>query len=455
MGRRCRIALAAVIAAAFAMPAAHAAVPPLRWVKVSPVSKEQVAIAVSGDGSIVVTTGTSGGSCERPAATVARSTSTGDRWWSRTGPSEGGCSADLAIGGGRAFVTGETTGEDDTDAWTAAYALASGRRLWSARFAGAVGEDTAGVDLAVTSDGRVVYVLLRGRMGTSPQRMVVLKYQASTGRLLWSRVQDAPGGAVPAALTIPSGTSSVFVTGTSAQEPKGQGDFLTFGYAADGTRLWTRRYAGPGDGTYDGDRATAITVSPHGRRIYVTGESVSPNPERISDAVTVAYRRGDGATVWRRRDHGPYAGCNVRPSAIEASPDGERVYIVGVDAYQCNSFQTFAFASGDGSLRWSERDLGAGWYDARGTASLALGPGGATLFVIEPNQECYDYGDCVGYAYQVVARSAASGRQRWLRLWGRSRGSWPTAAVAAPGGLYVTGGSHEGAATLAFDLTSG
>ena len=68
-------------------------------------------------------------------------------------------------------------------------------------------------------------------------------------------------------------------------------DFATVAYdPATGAELWVKRYNGPND--LD-DAAYAVTVSPDGSRVFVTGYSSGPYPSPFMNYATVAY---DGAT---------------------------------------------------------------------------------------------------------------------------------------------------------------
>jgi hypothetical protein len=57
--------------------------------------------------------------------------------------------------------------------------------------------------------------------------------------------------------------------------------------ADDGARLWVRRYDGPATSWYDSDVANAVTVSPDGSAVFVTGDSYRSADD--DDYATVAY----------------------------------------------------------------------------------------------------------------------------------------------------------------------
>ena len=71
-------------------------------------------------------------------------------------------------------------------------------------------------------------------------------------------------------MRVSPGGTRVFVTGDSQGVGSGS-DYATVAYsAATGTRLWVRRYNGPGNGE---DHASSVRVSPGGTRVFVTGDS--------------------------------------------------------------------------------------------------------------------------------------------------------------------------------------
>src|SRR2546425_318571 len=67
-----------------------------------------------------------------------------------------------------------------------------------------------------------------------------------------------------------------------------------------GTQLWVSRYNGSGNGN---DLAYALTVSPGGSSVFVTG--ITAGTKSSSDFGTVAYDTSTGAQLWGMRYNGP------------------------------------------------------------------------------------------------------------------------------------------------------
>ncbi len=345
--------------------------------------------------------------------------------------------------GRRVFVTGvgwggRVTGDDSE---TAAYSAATGRRLWFSRYRGPgrLAEEPSAV--AVSPGGGTVFVTGDSHGPSGASDYATVAYSAATGRRLWvSRYKgpvNGPGGA--SAVAASPGGGIVFVTGLSPG--RGNGfvyDYATVAYsAAAGRQLWVRRYSGPVKGP---DIATAVAVSPGGGTVFVTGGS----PVRgngTEDYATVAYDAATGRQLWVRRYSGPVKGPDAA-TAVAVSPGGAAVFVTGRSRGRGNGIEDYATVAYDAA---TGRQLWASRYQNGGAASLAVSPGGATVYVTG-----------TGEGYATVAYSAATGRQLWAR---RYHGGYQASSVAvSPGGatVYVTGsGTASGYATVAYSAAAG
>jgi glucose dehydrogenase len=225
----------------------------------------------------------------------------------------------LSPDGARLFVTGTLVGSTGANDYaTVAYDASTGSRIWVKRYGGA-GYDVA-TALGMSPDGSTVFVTGAFGVGTRYD-FVTVAYDTSTGAKLWAEQhRGATEGAAKALGVSPDG-GTVFVTGTSATR-SGSADYLTIAYdASTGAEVWASRFNGPADGT---DAATALTISPDGSRIFVTGSIVGWGGGRDYD--TLAYDTADGAKLWFARfSNLAAAGAN----AICVSPDGARVFVTG------------------------------------------------------------------------------------------------------------------------------
>ena len=162
-----------------------------------------------------------------------------------------------------------------------------GAQLWVARYdGGAKSEDHANA-MAVSPDGRRVFVTGQSYGGVVTGRdYATVAYSAATGRRLWVSRYSGPwkNDDAPLAVAVSPDGSRVFVTGAA----RGWGayyDYATVAYdAVTGRQLWVSRYNDPGNGD---DFGNSVAVSPDGSTVFVTGQSGD-------DYTTVAYSAATG-----------------------------------------------------------------------------------------------------------------------------------------------------------------
>ncbi|HEX9235539.1 MAG TPA: PQQ-binding-like beta-propeller repeat protein, partial [Actinomycetota bacterium] len=147
---------------------------------------------------------------------------------------------------------------------------------------------------------------------------------AAPATTLWTKRYNGPGNGDDGATSVaasPDGTR-MFVTGGSTGSTTGV-DYTTIAYdTATGSRLWTRRYNGPGNGD---DLARSVTVGPDGATVFVTGSSTGSTD---TDYATIAYTVSTGAVLWTARYDGGFANEDFAHS-LAVSPDGTRVFVTG------------------------------------------------------------------------------------------------------------------------------
>jgi len=153
------------------------------------------------------------------------------------------------------------------DTATFAYDAATGKQLWLNRYNAHHG----GGQIAVTPDDRSVIVA--GLVGNGRAYSLV-SYNASTGATRWTR-RAADAANSPAGLVIDPHGDTLFVASTQYLG----GDDIAAWSVADGTVLWTTRYAGAK--VWD---PAAIALSSDGTRLFETGSG------RNGGMITVAYQ---------------------------------------------------------------------------------------------------------------------------------------------------------------------
>jgi DNA-binding beta-propeller fold protein YncE len=366
------------------------------------VSPDAMKVFVTG-GSSAETRDPSG----RDYATIAYEASTGDRLWARryNGPGNDDDNASaltVSSDGSTLFVTGSSSTESaDADYQTLAYDTSTGAKLWGRRYDGPVGDcdNDSPHAIAATPDGSRVFVTGQScAVAGGGSGDATLAYDAATGNRLWLKrfeFDDYLPGVGDAIAVSPDG-KTVFVTGASAGDST-DWDYATVAYdAATGAKAWEKRYNGPpGD---DQDRANALAMSPDGSMVFVTGESRMAGNY---DYATVAYDALTGRRQWVERYDGPENGDDFAWS-IAVSSDGSSVFITGGSGHFSaqGDYATLAYDAGTGAKRWVERYNGPSneWDYAR---SIAVSPDGTKVFVTGTSLNTAGYDDFATVAYRA------------------------------------------------------
>jgi DNA-binding beta-propeller fold protein YncE len=276
-----------------------------------------VALAVSPGGGAVFVTGTSKGRTSGfDYATVAYTAATGGRLWVSRYNGHGrsfDSPAAIAVSprSGAVFVTGTSA----YDFATVAYRAATGATLWTKRYDRADGHDFAS-SVAVSLDGRRVFVTGDSQGRTSASDFATLAYAAASGARLWARRY---GHARPAGVLVSPLGGTVLVAGTS-DRPRLEPGYLSVVYsAATGRTERVSRFADP---DLEREFADAAAISPDGRNLYLTG-SVASVPGAPAQALTVAANIATGSLTWSQMTGAVEVGRSVA-----VSPEGGTVYVL-------------------------------------------------------------------------------------------------------------------------------
>ena len=305
---------------------------------------------------------------------------------------------------------------------------AAGSELWTAHLRTVT--NTLSDAIAVSPHGGMVFVTGESYLGRADGAGYhTMAYRAATGRRLWASRYHGPtkGQDTPDAMTVSPDGTTVFVTGYSPSRGTGE-DFATVAYrAATGKQLWASRYNSPAHGYY---AAKAVAMSPDGTAVYVTGMSRSTRGAGFNYA-TVAYNATTGNQLWASR-YGPAKELGGAES-IAVSPSGGRVFVTGRSFPRTSDpiYATVAYSAATGRQMWASRyGPGKVFNDAN---SVAVSPEGTSVFVTGTSDS----------DFATIAYNAATGRQLWT---GRDHG--PGAGfgsadwiVASPDGstVFVTG----------------
>jgi Tol biopolymer transport system component len=295
--------------------------------------------------------------------------------------------------GTKLFVTGSaSTGTNEGDWATVAFATSDGGQLWVQRYHGSNGSpDVAGpADITVSPDGsRVVVTGYDYNGSTGSEEYATVSYASSSGNQQWASTYGTLWGANATGVVISPDGSHVYVTGNN-KNAYGNYDYATVSYnAATGVLQWATAYDGPDAQT---DHALDVAVSSDGSELFVFGESETTTFWQLA---TVAYATPDGAQLWvARGGHG-----DGQLGAMAISPDGARVYVTGQSPDGSSGFfETIAYNATNGNQLWSDTYVGPQMEDVAG--GIAVGPWGTRIFVTGASWDDFTTPDTVTVAYQ-------------------------------------------------------
>jgi 6-phosphogluconolactonase (cycloisomerase 2 family) len=424
------------------------------------------ALVVAPDGAHLYVVGTSQDSSNGPDLVLTSyDAATGTQAWLRRydGPAHGSdAAADVAISpdGSVLVAIGQSEGAG-ADFATIAYDAATGTQRWAARAGGPLSDVPTKV--AVSEDGQRVYVTGYSSAGLLPigvdnYDLLTVAYAVSDGHELWRAAYDNGNwetNPVLAVGSVPGADGPVEQVYVSARSDDGglgstHADYVTFAYdARSGARNWSVRYDGP---AHDSDQPHAITRTPDGTRLIVTGESVGSGTE--ADYATVAYDTASGAQVWASRYATPQLDLGL---GLAVSPDGSRVAITGFSVNDSGvpydrSAATVVYRTDTGAQQWVARH---GEPDGADGVAAAYDPAGRHLYVAGTR------GDSVFYVNQVtvydgqaltLALDPATGAEQWVgRYAGTTVAESNKDIAVTPDGsrVFVTGGGQAANADVA------
>jgi hypothetical protein len=320
--------------------------------------------------------------------TIAYDTATGEELWDASyhGPAVGLDMAEqvaVSEDGERVYVTGESQAPDlpsgaagGSDAVTISYVAATGERDWVARHhtPGSNRNNAVGASSIAVRGTRVytsgAYSQGAPTFGSGYEVLAIEDDRAAhKGVELWSAISDPGLGFRPARGALAATESGIFVAGTKAssvappascppQQTSGapNAEYGTVGLDPEtGALLWSKSYAGEVGGN---NAAFGLATDTAGSRVYVAGQASGPAPQCAVGISTVAYDGETGEQQWSDYQP-PLVGTSPQGFAITATPDGNRVYVAGLEyhlttlGYRGDS-RVLAYNS-TGGLLWSGR----------------------------------------------------------------------------------------------------
>jgi uncharacterized delta-60 repeat protein len=199
------------------------------------------------------------------------------------------------------------------------YNSSSGQLVWNRRYDGPKHRDDEATCIATDASGNI-YAAGFITAGNNNTNSVLLKYNSS-GSLLWDKTYNDGGHSEDKAfgIAIDAVTGSIYVTGQGGDHST---DYLTIKYNPNGGRQWVSRYDGTGHGD---DVANSIALLASGN-VVITGKSWGVNNN--DDFATVKYNAQNGheQQVWR---YSFALNSEDVATDVAASLQGGSVYVTG------------------------------------------------------------------------------------------------------------------------------
>src|SRR5258708_39155879 len=180
---------------------------------------------------------------------------------------------------------------------------------------------------------------------------VVLALAAAAGAGS-AAAQPALAGALPAAPGVP-GVGAPRAAARAPQLVRAPALGEPHASATPGAQLWARRYNGPGNNLGNDDVARSVAVSPDGSTVDVTGYSQGALSDEYA---TIAYDTATGAKLWVSRYNDP-SNYGAEANSVAVSPGGGTVFVTGSDnaASDGEDYVTVAYNAVTGAPLWPGR----------------------------------------------------------------------------------------------------
>lgn len=281
-----------------------------------------------------------------------------------------------------------------------------GTNGWETSFAGPIGQDVPEA-IAMSWDQSAVYVLGRSSVpGFGNSDYAIIKYDALTGALIWSKFIDGGDFGIDSPSDIAGTPDGGVVTTGGFDTANEQRDFGTVKLDADGNTDWSRLWTGQGPFLFENDDAEHVVVYPNGD-VVISGNASSFNN---TDIMTIKYDGSDGSTLWERRYSTTLADA-VRDLVL--TPDGD-VVLLGQDPFGADHRWLVAKYDGQtGSVHW-ETLVDPGQDDSQRAVIVAAD---GTVFATGGTDP--DGDDSNGNENLIaIAYEGDTGAVRWIAEWG-------------------------------------
>ncbi|MBI2723110.1 MAG: T9SS type A sorting domain-containing protein [Bacteroidetes bacterium] len=278
----------------------------------------------------------------------------------------------------------------------------------------------------------------------SDEDLVVLKYD-SLGILQYSYLYNNGANDEGNSVKVDN-AGNAFVTGVSYDGTTGK-DYITIKLNPTGSVVWTERFNNPNGGNGD-DLGIDLVLDDANDLVYVTGESYSGNAN--TDITTVTYKKSTGGIQWLYDYNGAGNGYDY-PTAITISPNGSGVFVTGAESGSSMDIVTM-YLDLNGNLIWNTvTDGTAGGTDA-GNAIVLSGANVVVCGVIDNTTTNNDYTTIKydGSNGSIIWQQNYDNSNHWNQATGLAKDSTGNIAVV---GLELNGSSIYEYRTIMYDST--
>lgn len=220
---------------------------------------------------------------------------------------------------GNACMTGNSLGAGGDRDIVTVMVDATGVQTWADRVDSRWHGDDDG--LAIARSGSWIYVAGNVFHPGHGADLVLIKYDAATGKRVWTRYYDDPLHRNEHVSDVIATPTSVYVCGSGKSGAIKPGDAMLVRFSSSGARKWVRFFTGGWGGFDEGFMDAQRTVN---GAVAVTG--IACRPGSAQDMATVVYRN-NGSIRWARFKSSSGTRSDV---AFALDVDGSgRIYITG------------------------------------------------------------------------------------------------------------------------------
>jgi outer membrane protein assembly factor BamB len=265
---------------------------------------------------------------------------------------------------GRTLYVAGTTHEDageGSDIVVMAIEVESGEQLWVTRYEGKKDgrEENGAQAIALSPDGKRVYVTgKRNALWPGRSELTLLRLNAQTGRVRWV-VTGRRNNTVGLDLVVSPDGRFVYVVGSGrATNENNELDLVLVAFGADlGRRMGSQTY----DGYHEKDSGHHLEIAPDGSRLFVLA-SAQRREGGSNDIFVLAYRVGERKKepmlAWDRVTHQRGYSLNEQ---MDISHDGDAVFVVAQQDLSGTGelgFKTVRVETSMGSIDWEQHEQG-------------------------------------------------------------------------------------------------